>query len=282
MLLEKGMKINYPLLIAHFFFTLLIAACLPANNLPSATPVLSDPTVIPEVIEPGPSGTPTELSPPEEAIMILEPASGSRVTSPLRLSGLADSTFEQTLVVQILWDDGMTVAYEPVMIQSELGQRGPFELELEFDIVGERNAFIQVFEESARDGEITHLSSVGVLLSGSGPAEIRRAEPRPEQITIFEPSTAGRVAGGVANIRGYGWASFEQTLLVEVQDENGRIAGSRPITLESPDLGQPAHFFTQVPYQVSNEGPGRIIIRDISPAFGGDVHRTSVEITLAP
>jgi hypothetical protein len=282
MLLEKVMKINYLLLLALFFLALLMTGCLPADNLPLPTPVLPDPTGISETVEPGPTATPAELSLPEEAIMILEPASGSRVTSPLRLSGIADSTFEQTLVVQILWDDGMTVAYEPVMIQSELGQRGPFELELEFDIVGERNAFIQVFEESARDGEITHLSSVGVLLTDSGPAEIRRAEPRPEQITIFEPSIAERVAGGVANIRGYGWASFEQTLLVEVQDENGRIVGSTPITLEAPELGQPAHFFTQVPYQVNNEGPGRIIVRDISPAFGGDVHRTSVEITLAP
>jgi hypothetical protein len=282
MLLEIVMKIIHPLFLALFYFALLMTGCGPANNLPSPTPVLPHPTRIPETVDPGLTATPAELTLPEEAIMILEPASGSRVTSPLRLSGIADSTFEQTLVVQILWDDGMTVAYEPVMIQSELGQRGPFELELEFDIVGERNAFIQVFEESARDGEITHLSSVGVLLSGSGPAEIRRADPRPEQITIFEPSIAGRVAGGMANIRGYGWASFEQTLLVEVQDENGRIVGSTPITLEAPELGQPAHFFTQVPYQVNNEGPGRIIVRDISPAFGGDVHRTSVEITLAP
>jgi hypothetical protein len=276
------MEILYRLLFALFFLALLMSGCLPAGTLPSPTPALPDPTRIPETVEPRLTASPAELSLPEEAIMILEPASGSRVASPLRLSGIADSTFEQTLIVQILWDDGMTVAYEPVMIQAELGQRGPFELELEFDIVGERNAFIQVFEESARDGEITHLSSVGVLLTGSGPAEIRRAEPRLEQITIFEPSIAGRVAGGIANIRGYGWASFEQTLLVEVQDENGRIAGSTPITLESPELGQPAHFFAQVPYQVNFEGPGRIIVRDISPAFGGDVHRTSVEITLAP
>jgi hypothetical protein len=282
MLLEKAMKILYRLLFALFFLALLTSGCLPADTLPSPTPVLPDPTGITETLEPRQTSTPDELSLPMEAIMILEPASGSRVTSPLRLSGIADSTFEQTLVVQVLWDDGMTVAYEPVMIQSELGQRGPFELELEFDIVGERNAFIQVFEESARDGEITHLSSVGVLLTDSGPAEIRRADPRSEQITIFEPAIAERVAGGVVNIRGYGWASFEQTLLVEVQDENGRIVGSTPITLQAPELGQPAHFFTQVPYQVNVEGPGRIIVRDISPAFGGDVHRTSVEITLAP
>jgi hypothetical protein len=153
--LEKAMKILTRLLFALFFLALLMSGCLPAGTLPSPTPALPGPTGIPETVEPRLTTTPAEQSLPEEAIMILEPASGSRVTSPLRLSGIADSTFEQTLIVQILWDDGMTVAYEPVMIQSELGQRGPFALELEFDIVGERNAFIQVFEESARDGEIT-------------------------------------------------------------------------------------------------------------------------------
>jgi hypothetical protein len=37
-----------------------------------------------------------------------------------------------------------------------------------------------------------------------------------------------------------------------------------------------------VPYTLSAAGPGRIVVRDISPAHGSDVHRSSVEVDLAP
>ena len=231
------------------------------------------------------STTPTaagEVPLPNEKIMILEPAPGSRVVSPVRVSGVADSTFEQTLVVRMLSEDGSEIAIQPAMIRTELGQRGPFEIDLEFAVTGEQQAFIQVFDSSARDGEIIHLSSVGITASQSGPVDIRRVEPGPEQLTIFQPSQRERVQGGLAIVRGYGWASFEQTLVVEVQDENGQVVGSAPVLLGTQEIGQPGHFTAEVPYQVAREGPGRILVRDISPAFGGDVHRTSVEIDLAP
>jgi hypothetical protein len=214
--------------------------------------------------------------------MILEPAAGSRVVSPVLVSGVADSTFEQTLVVRLLLEDGSVLALEPTMIQAELGQRGNFEEEVHFEISGERQAFLQVLEHSARDGEIIHLSAVGITISDTGPQEIRRSDPKPEQIIVFQPTVRERVQGGRAVVIGYGWASFEQTLLIEVQDENGQVVGSTPVTIAAPDLGQPGHFTVEVPYQVSREGPGRILVRDVSPAFGGDVHRTSVEIDLAP
>lgn len=243
---------------------------------------IEPPSVTPSPPLPAATPTPLEVTLQNEKIMILEPAPGSRAISPLLVSGIADSTFEQTLVVRLLLEDGSQLAFQPTMIRSELGQRGPFELELEFNISGEQQAFIQVFEQSARDGEITHLSSVGITIAENGPAQIHRLEPGPEQITIFQPSVRDHVQGGRAHVRGYGWASFEQTLVIEVQDENGMVVGSMPILVEAPDLGQPGHFSAQVPYQVTSSGPGRILVRDISPAFGGDVHRTSVEIELAP
>ncbi len=35
-------------------------------------------------------------------------------------------------------------------------------------------------------------------------------------------------------------------------------------------------------YTLAAAGPGRIIVHDISPAFGGDVHLSSVEVQLQP
>lgn len=219
---------------------------------------------------------------PEESIMILTPASGSRVTSPIQISGVSDPTFEQNLVVRVLLADGTVVAEEPTTIQADAGQRGPFELDLPVDLTSEQNIFIQVFASSPRDGGITHLSSVGVAFTPSGPEDIITRLPFPEQIAIFTPVTGASISGGTVQVRGFGLASFEQTLVVEVLDEDGNVVGSQPVIVDAPGLGEPGPFQADIEYSVSEAGPGRIVVRDVSPAFGGDVHLSSVEVNLAP
>ena len=218
----------------------------------------------------------------EESIMILTPGSGSRVTSPIHVEGVSDPTFEQNLVVRVLQADGTLVAEAPTTIAADVGQRGPFEIDLPVDLSTEQNIFIQVFATSARDGGTTHLSSVGVTFTPTGPADIILRTPYPEQITIFEPDVTDTVSGGLAHVEGFGLASFEQTLLVEVLDEDGTVVGSQPVTVAAPELGSPGPFSADVSYTLATAGPGRVVVRDVSPAFGGDAHLSSVEVNLEP
>ena len=272
---------------------LCLALCLAACTPPTVSLVEPSPTVAPAVATSAPTATslpeatPTVTPPPppdlpEEAIVILEPGPVSRVTSPIRVSGIADPAFEQTLVVRVVLDDGMEVAVQPVMIQAELGQRGPFSTEVPFTISGERNAFIQVFQQSARDGGTLHLASVPVLLTPFGPAEIAVQALAPERIAIVQPQAGAVLSGGTARVEGIGVGGFEQTLLAEVLDAEGNRIGAQAVTLQGVEFGVPGPFAAEVPYTLAAAGPGRIIVRDISPAFGGDVHLSSVEVQLQP
>jgi hypothetical protein len=54
------------------------------------------------------------------------------------------------------------------------------------------------------------------------------------------------------------------------------------VILQRVEPGLPGPFSADIAYSTGSSGPGRIIVRDISPAFGGDVHLTSVEIELQP
>jgi hypothetical protein len=268
----------------------------PAPDAPASTPAVPDSPTPGETAAPTglPAATATQPPPqvepsptpavegPAEAIFIQQPAPGSRVTSPVLVAGLGGPTFEQNLGVQLVLDDGTVLALGPAMIQADLGQRGPFEVLVPFTVSGERQAFIQVFETSARDGGITHLSSVGVTLLETGEVEIREADPHPERIAIFRPALSDRVSGGLVRVEGFALASFEQNLLVEVLDADGNIVGSQSVLVQSPEMGVPGPFTIDVPYQVSAAGPGRVVVRDPSPAFEGDVHVASVEIELAP
>jgi hypothetical protein len=214
--------------------------------------------------------------------MILSPGPGSVVTSPVTVSGIADPTFEQTIVVRIFTIDGTELALVPTIIQADLGNRGPFSVEIPFAIGADTNGFIQVFVQSARDGGIYHLETVGVMLSASGPASVVAAPAYPEQIYIEVPAMGQIIAGGIVQVSGFALASFEQTLVIEVYDQIGSLVGSKPIMTSAPDIGLPGPFNDTVTYVVAGSGPGRIVVRDPSVAFSGNYHISSVEVTLAP
>jgi hypothetical protein len=218
-----------------------------------------------------------------EAIVILEPGPGSRLLSPLRLAGISDPTHEQTLVVRGLRLDGSElITPQPINIMASLGERGPFEVEIPFNVSQDEQVFIQVYDLSARDGGITHLASVAVTLSASGPESITPWSSYPEQIAITTPVLGQMLSGGVVHIEGVGVASFEGTFVLEILDADGVVIGSQPVITSAPDLGLPGAFSADVPYSVSQLGPGRVVVRDPSPAFGGDVHLASIEVQLAP
>ena len=251
----------------------------PEMVTPSPLPT-ETPTRIIEPVTPTPTPTPDPIADlPEEAIMILEPAAGSQVASPVRVAGFADPTFEQNLLMRVVLLDGTQLPETFTTIQAELGQRGPFEFEYEFEQEG--TAFIQVYAVSARDGGITHLSSVGVNLVPGGPADIQTREPHAERIAIFSPATGDVVTGGVVTVAGIGLASFEQLLEIEILGENGDRIGFDTVTLTS-ELGEPGEFQVEVPYTITQTQPGRVLVRDRSMAHGGDNHLSSVEVTFEP
>jgi hypothetical protein len=245
-----------------------------AARLPSPSPL--PPT------RPAATAASAESEAPQEAILILEPGPGSLLTSPLRVAGFADPTFEQALSVRLVLAEGSLLAEQGVIIEAELGQRGPFEGQIEFEIAGERNALVQVFSDSPRDGGIMHLSSVGVVLSEEGPPSVKVGEKHPERIVIERPEVGDAVSGGTVHVQGVGWASFEGTLVVRVLDESGAEVGSKPLIVDAPEMGLPGPFSVEVPYAVDGPGPGRVVVVDPLPAFNGLGHIASVEVRLEP
>lgn len=219
---------------------------------------------------------------PQEAIMILEPGPGSRLTSPFTVRGVADPTFEQTLAARVVDASGSTWIEQPLMIQAPLGERGAFEGEMDLPVSEQTNVFLQVYATSARDGGITHLESVGLTLMPDGPPEIVQRSPYPERIVIYDPEPGQQISAGVVHVEGFGVASFEGTLVLELYDVGGAKLGSTPIIVESPDMGKPGQFSGDVSYSVTEEMPARLVVVDPLPTGNGVNHIASVEIQLAP
>ncbi|MCW5851340.1 MAG: LysM peptidoglycan-binding domain-containing protein [Anaerolineae bacterium] len=112
---------------------------------------------------PGGGGVPTPT--PGPRITILSPAADATVTSPVRVSGWGRAAFEQTLVIRILDAGGRVVGQQPVIVQSEIGQPGPFSADVPFTIpIGTQNGRIEVVDYSPRDGSVLASASVNVRL----------------------------------------------------------------------------------------------------------------------
>lgn len=218
----------------------------------------------------------------EEAILILEPGPASRALSPLHIVGMADPTFEQTLMARLVLEDGSVLVEQPLLIKADIGQRGPFEADIPFNLSGERGALLQVYSTSPRDGGMLHLASVGLRLSDEGPEQINPWEPRPEALQLYRPLPGETISGGVVQVEGFGLASFEGTLVLEVRDASGELVGSESIIVKAPEMGVPGPFNVELTYEVSEIGPGRVLVIDPLPAFNGLGHITSVDVTLQP
>jgi hypothetical protein len=167
-------------------------------------------------------------------------------------------------------------------MMADPGQRGPFAADLPFTVTEIHNGFLRVFHSSPRDGGIVHLASVAVALAPDGTEKVTRQKPHPEDLVILAPEPGASIQGGTVRVEGFGIASFEQALLVEVYSTEGEVLGSQPVIVDAPDWGMPGSFATDIPYTMTSAAPGRVVVRDISPAFGGDIHLASVEVTLHP
>lgn len=110
-----------------------------------------------------PTAEPVEIS-AQEAIGISTPIAGTSITSPLTISGEADPTFEQNLLIRLVGLDNTILASTPVTIQAEAGTRGKYQTQLTFTAGENKNALVQIYSTSARDGSLEHLNSVVVNL----------------------------------------------------------------------------------------------------------------------
>lgn len=104
----------------------------------------------------------------DEAIVISQPLLNSTVTTPVHIEGISDPAFEQTIVFQVLGEDGRILGQGYTTIEADWGERGPFAVDIEFTLPAAREqGRIVAFATSPRDGGITHLSSVEVTLGAA-------------------------------------------------------------------------------------------------------------------
>ena len=93
------------------------------------------------------------------AILVESPLSFGDVTSPLRVTGTAN-TFEANFSYELTDTDGLIIAEDFVTATSGTGTRGTFELTVPFEVQFDGVGSLVVFEPSAKDGSRTNLVEI--------------------------------------------------------------------------------------------------------------------------
>jgi spore germination protein GerM len=97
------------------------------------------------------------------AIFLESPTPGETVTSPVRLTGTAN-TFEAAFIVRILGSDRSVIVEQPAMATSGTGTRGTFDVSVTYPLAAGGAGTIVVCEESAKDGSDINVIEVPVTL----------------------------------------------------------------------------------------------------------------------
>jgi hypothetical protein len=95
------------------------------------------------------------------AILVESVGPGDEVSSPLRVTGTAN-TFEATLNLRLVTDDGQVLHDDFATATSGTGTRGTFDETIEFD--GEGPATLVAYERSAEDGSEIKVVRIPVIL----------------------------------------------------------------------------------------------------------------------
>jgi hypothetical protein len=101
-----------------------------------------------------------DFAPP---ILVEHPAPNDRVTSPLRVTGNAN-TFEATFNYELRDASGTVLAKDFVTATSGTGTRGTFDFTILFSVKDEQDGTLAVFELSAENGQVIHERDIPVRL----------------------------------------------------------------------------------------------------------------------
>jgi hypothetical protein len=97
-------------------------------------------------------------------ILVESPAIGERVSSPVHISGNSD-VFEAVVSIEILDQQGRTVASTFTMATCGTGCRGTYETDVRYDVDTTQPGTIRVYEVSAMDGSPIHVVDIPVTLT---------------------------------------------------------------------------------------------------------------------
>ncbi len=278
---------------------------LPSNNqsteiveiLVTPSPTLEpqkSPTSSPEQIEiiVAPSPTPIQAesahnSPPPANIptsinQIISPGTGSQVLSPFMLRAAVKPGSNSVVHIELFGEDGRLLMREVRRYSS---------LESEWVSIGSEVAYginaaaeighLQIGIEDEH-GRLHSVSSVDLILQSMGNQDLFQPVDQLENIVLQLPKPNRLIQGGTMRIDGLARPRSGKPLMIEIVSEDGRIVGTRQVSVAPQPDSSYGTFTIDAPYNV--DYTTRVLVKVWEPGERdpGIVNLSSVEVLVSP
>ena len=124
------------------------------------------------------------------------------------------------------------------------------------------------------------LSAIHLTLLPVGASQINPPPPPFERVAIYQPEPLASVSGGILAIEGAIWPLNENPIIIELQDEKGKILNTKILPLTG-DTYIP--FTTTLPYTIYEKTNVRLVFRQTDDRFKDSlIYLYSLLVTLNP
>ncbi len=238
-------------------------------------------TALPPTRTPIPTSTrtPTPIPPAPPARLLIEaPGPMSLLASSVQLRIFLIPGETNMVQVSLFGENGRLLARDLTRVNDVPPPGVNLSIEIPFSI---RAAELARLEVSTRDkaGRIEGLTAMHVTLLPMGLSQINPPDPPFERAAIYNPAPEAEVFGGTLSVEGALWPLNDQPVIIELQDEAGRILMTRQLSLVGNTY---IPFTTTLPYEVEEPTQARLSIRQTDPRFNMAAYIFSVLVTLNP
>ena len=238
-------------------------------------------TALPPTRTPIPTSTrtPTPIPPAPPARLLIEaPGPMSLLASSVQLRIFLIPGETNMVQVSLFGENGRLLARDLTRVNDVPPPGVNLSIEIPFSI---RAAELARLEVSTRDkaGRIEGLTAMHVTLLPMGLSQINPPDPPFERAAIYSPAPEAEVFGGTLSVEGALWPLNDQPVIIELQDEAGRILMTRQLSLVGNTY---IPFTTTMPYEVEEPTQARLSIRQTDPRFNRAAYIFSVPVILNP
>lgn len=253
--------------------------------VPTATTTALATIIIPTATLP--PTQPAQNSPPPDDvplanIQILAPGPLSKVISPFTMRAAFKPGPNSVLLIELLGEDGRLLMREVQKYNSIENEWVSLGREVEFGInaVAETGR-LQISLEDEH-GRLQSISSVDLILQSMGKQDLNQPSDQYENIYIESPQPNRLIQGGTMRVEGLARTRSGQLLMIEIQTSDGRIVGTRQVSVTPSPGSAYGEFAIDVPYTVEYTNKVRVQVWEPGDHIPGIVNLSSLEVSLSP
>jgi hypothetical protein len=186
------------------------------------------------------------------------------------------------VLVELLGEDGRLLMREVRSYQSLESDWVSLGIEVEYGInAAAENGRVQISVVDEH-GRLKSLNSVDLILLSAGNKDLNQPPDQLENIYIQSPKANTLIQGGTMRVSGLARLRSTLPLRIEILTNDGRIVGTRQVSITPTPRSTFGTFAIDVPYSIDHTNRVRLQIWEPGESIPGPVHLSSLEVILGP